>query len=100
LIQTKEESTLRYCIKNISVQQLIPISANRLPKEVVKKWVPIRSGRKTDDTLQISNYNNRVFTRSAISYRFWMEKEINVTNHWPSRSGGEKKVRFAKRWGH
>jgi hypothetical protein len=44
---------------NISDQQLTNIPLIVYRKEVVKKWVQIRSRRKTDD-LQISNYNNRL----------------------------------------
>jgi hypothetical protein len=43
---------------------------------------------KTDDTLQISNYNNRVFTRDQLLVTGFLDgEEINIiVNHWPSRS--------------
>jgi hypothetical protein len=51
------------------------------------------SDEKTDDILQISTQNNRVYTRDQLLVTGFLDgEEINIiVNHWPSRSGGEKK---------
>jgi hypothetical protein len=70
----------------------IPLIVYR--KEVVKKGSStLEAEEKTDDTLQISNFNNRVFTRDQLLVTGFLDgEEINIiVNHWPSRSGGEKK---------
>lgn len=48
---------------------------------------------KTDDELQISTKNYRVYTRDQLLVTGFLDgEEINIiVNHWPSRSGGEKK---------
>lgn len=48
---------------------------------------------KTDDELQVSTKNYRVYTRDQLLVTGFLEgEEINIlVNHWPSRSGGEKK---------
>ncbi|MFV5694279.1 endonuclease/exonuclease/phosphatase family protein [Flavobacterium sp. LB3P122] len=51
------------------------------------------SDEKTDDVLQVSTQNNRVYTRDQLLVTGFLDgEEINIiVNHWPSRSGGEKK---------
>jgi hypothetical protein len=70
----------------------IPLIVYR--KEAVKKVdSKAEAEEKLDDTLQISNYSNRVFTRDQLLVTGFLDgEEINIiVNHWPSRSGGEKK---------
>jgi hypothetical protein len=46
-------------------------------KEAVKKVdSKAEAEEKTDDTLQISNYNNRLYERSAFSNRFLTGKKL------------------------
>jgi hypothetical protein len=79
----------------LSKQYFRPTTYTNIPlivyrKEAVKKWI-LKQKKKTDDTLQISNYNNRVFTRDQLLVTGFGREEINIiVNHWPSRSGGEK----------
>ena len=51
------------------------------------------SEEKTDDVTQISTQNYRVYTRDQLLVTGFLDgEEINIiVNHWPSRSGGEKK---------
>ena len=60
-------------------------------KELSSKFEP---DDKSDDELAISEQNNRVFTRDQLLVTGFLEgEEINIiVNHWPSRSGGEKKT--------
>lgn len=48
---------------------------------------------KTDDNLELNPQTNRVFTRDQLMVTGFLEgEEISIiVNHWPSRSGGEKK---------
>lgn len=48
---------------------------------------------KTDDNLELNSQTNRVFTRDQLMVTGFLEgEEISIiVNHWPSRSGGEKK---------
>jgi hypothetical protein len=48
---------------------------------------------KTDDEVQVNAKNYRVYTRDQLLVTGFLEgEEINlIVNHWPSRSGGEKK---------
>lgn len=48
---------------------------------------------KTDDAVQVDNSTNRIYTRDQLLVTGLLDgEEINViVNHWPSRSGGEKK---------
>jgi hypothetical protein len=70
----------------------IPLIVYR--KEPAKKLgSKVEVEEKLDDTLEINNYNNRVFTRDQLLVTGFLDgEEINIiVNHWPSRSGGEKK---------
>ena len=53
----------------------------------------VSSEDKTDDDLQISAKNYRVYTRDQLLVTGFLDgEEINIiVNHWPSRSGGERK---------
>lgn len=69
---------------------LIIYKGNAAAKEIADKET---LEDKTDtDKLQIG-YNNRVYTRDILLVTGFLDgEEINVlVNHWPSRSGGEKK---------
>jgi hypothetical protein len=68
---------------NISDQRRILILL--IKKAVKKQW-----RRKTDDTLQISNYNNRVFTRDQLLVTGFDGEEINIIVNHPSRRWREK----------
>lgn len=48
---------------------------------------------KTDDLTEIEKTNNRIYTRDILLVTGLLEgEEVNImVNHWPSRSGGEKK---------
>jgi endonuclease/exonuclease/phosphatase family metal-dependent hydrolase len=58
-----------------------------------KRSSKVEAEEKRDNTLEINNYNNRVFTRDQLLVTGFLDgEEINIiVNHWPSRSGGEKK---------
>ena len=60
-------------------------ATNEIEKTIIEE--------KTDDELQVSTKNYRVYTRDQLLVTGFMEgEEINIiVNHWPSRSGGEKK---------
>jgi hypothetical protein len=70
----------------------IPLIVYRkeIPSKVVKK---IEASERTDDSLEVSDQSNRVFTRDQLLVTGFLDgEEINIiVNHWPSRSGGEKK---------
>jgi hypothetical protein len=54
----------------------------------------LKSDEETDDDDgEINTYDNRVFTRDQLLVTGFLDnEEINIiVNHWPSRSGGEKK---------
>jgi hypothetical protein len=45
--------------------------------------------------LEINYQNNRVFTRDQLLVTGFLDgEEINIMNHWPSRSGGKKSSPF------
>ena len=54
------------------------------------KWI---SEENSDDKIQVNTNNNRVYTRDQLLVTGFLDgEEINIiVNHWPSRSGGEKK---------
>lgn len=76
-----------------------PTSYTNIPLYVYKKEVPsqvavtVETTEKSDDVLEINYQNNRVFTRDQLLVTgFLDDEEIHIiVNHWPSRSGGEKK---------
>ncbi|TDE06650.1 endonuclease/exonuclease/phosphatase family protein [Flavobacterium hiemivividum] len=72
-----------------------PTTYTNIPLIVYKKESlnKVESDEKTDDSLAINYYNNRVFTRDQLLVTGFLDgEEINIiVNHWPSRSGGEKK---------
>ncbi len=53
----------------------------------------IEPDEKTDDDLQLSSKNKRIYTRDQLLVTGFLDgEEIHlIVNHWPSRSGGEKK---------
>jgi len=65
-------------------------------REVLKIKEPSKaeSDEKTDDEMQINTKNHRVFTRDQLLVTGFLDgEEINIiVNHWPSRSGGEKRT--------
>jgi hypothetical protein len=77
-----------------------PTSYANIPLLVYKKAalsqeiLKAESQDTTDDSLQVNSQNNRVFTRDQLLVTGFLEgEEINIiVNHWPSRSGGEKKT--------
>ncbi len=76
-----------------------PTSYTNIPLYVYKKELPsdlplvVTAADKSDDVLEINYQNNRVFTRDQLLITgFLDDEEIHIiVNHWPSRSGGEKK---------
>jgi predicted extracellular nuclease len=75
-----------------------PTTYSNIPLYVYRKEVKetpkSESEEKTDDELQISTKNQRIYTRDQLLVTGFLEgEEINIiVNHWPSRSGGEKKT--------
>jgi hypothetical protein len=70
----------------------IPLIVYR--KEVsTKALTKMEASDRTEDNLEETDLNNRVFTRDQLLVTGFLDgEEINiVVNHWPSRSGGEKK---------
>lgn len=59
----------------------------------VKEKETTEALERTDDDVQVSPQSNRVFTRDQLLVTGFLEgEEIHIiVNHWPSRSGGEKK---------
>jgi endonuclease/exonuclease/phosphatase family metal-dependent hydrolase len=53
----------------------------------------LEKGETTDDVLEISSKNKRVYTRDQLLVTGFLEgEEIHlIVNHWPSRSGGEQR---------
>jgi endonuclease/exonuclease/phosphatase family metal-dependent hydrolase len=53
----------------------------------------LEKGETTDDMLEISSKNKRVYTRDQLLVTGFLEgEEIHlIINHWPSRSGGEQR---------
>jgi len=73
-----------------------PTSFTNIPLYIYKKEVQnqeLVSTAEEDDEVVQSSYDNRVFTRDQLLITGFLEgEEINIiVNHWPSRSGGEKK---------
>jgi len=72
-----------------------PIAYTNIPLYVFEKEnnSNIETDEKTDDDLQISTYNKRIYTRDQLLVTGFLDgEEIHlIVNHWPSRSGGEKK---------
>ena len=76
-----------------------PTSYSNIPLYIYKKgtekseMILNTSEEKTDDEIQINTKNYRVYTRDQLLVTGFLEgEEINIiVNHWPSRSGGEKK---------
>ncbi|RTZ02418.1 endonuclease/exonuclease/phosphatase family protein [Flavobacterium sp. RSP49] len=76
-----------------------PTSYSNIPLYIYKEGTTTNenskanSEEKTDDELQISTKNYRVYTRDQLLVTGFLDgEEINIiVNHWPSRSGGEKK---------
>ncbi|MFE3869572.1 endonuclease/exonuclease/phosphatase family protein [Flavobacterium sp. LS2P90] len=81
-------------------KQFQPTSFSNIPLYVYrndtksKEIAKIESDEKTDDVLQISTQNHRIYTRDQLLVTGFLDgEEINIiVNHWPSRSGGEKKT--------
>jgi hypothetical protein len=81
-------------------KQFQPTSFSNIPLYVYrndtksKEIAKIESDEKTDDVLQISAQNQRIYTRDQLLVTGFLDgEEINIiVNHWPSRSGGEKKT--------
>ncbi len=50
-------------------------------------------GETTDDNVEVDNTSERVYTRDQLLVTGFLDgEEVNIiVNHWPSRSGGEKK---------
>jgi hypothetical protein len=53
----------------------------------------LEKGENTDDVLEFSSKNKRVYTRDQLLVTGFLEgEEIHlIVNHWPSRSGGEQR---------
>jgi hypothetical protein len=83
-------------------KQFQPTSYSNIPLYVYKGELPIKEVAKTDssenleteDVIQISTKNHRVYTRDQLLVTGFLNgEEIHIiVNHWPSRSGGEKKT--------
>ncbi|KDN55238.1 endonuclease/exonuclease/phosphatase family protein [Flavobacterium seoulense] len=73
-----------------------PISYANIPLRIYKKETQnheLVTASEDDDEVFQSNFDNRVFTRDQLLVTGFLEgEEIHIiVNHWPSRSGGEKK---------
>lgn len=81
-------------------KQFQPTSFSNIPLYVYrddtksKEVTKMEFDEKTDDILQISIQNHRIYTRDQLLVTGFLDgEEINIiVNHWPSRSGGEKKT--------
>jgi hypothetical protein len=83
-------------------KQFQPTSYLNIPLYVYKGEQPIKEVTKTDssenieteDVIQVSAKNHRVYTRDQLLVTGFLNgEEIHIiVNHWPSRSGGEKKT--------
>jgi Endonuclease/Exonuclease/phosphatase family len=77
-----------------------PTSFKNIPLIVYKnesQTTPVakpESDEKTEDNNPINHDNNRVFTRDQLLVTGFLDgEEINIiVNHWPSRSGGERRT--------
>lgn len=80
-------------------KQFQPTSYTNIPLYIYRnipkteKTLKTESEEKTDDVLEISTLNKRVYTRDQLLVTGFLDgEEITIIiNHWPSRSGGEKK---------
>lgn len=78
-----------------------PTSFSNIPLYVYKKAQPVLEESKadatenleTEDVIEVSTKNYRVYTRDQLLVTGFLNgEEIHIlVNHWPSRSGGEKK---------
>ncbi len=72
-----------------------PTTYSNIPLYVFQKEAKakIDSDEKIDDLLEVSSKNKRVYTRDQLLVTGFLEgEEIHlIVNHWPSRSGGEKR---------
>lgn len=78
-----------------------PTSFNNIPLYVYKKEKAIKEVDKidtpdnlqTEDIIEVSTKNHRIYTRDQLLVTGFLDgEEIHIiVNHWPSRSGGEKK---------
>lgn len=76
-----------------------PTSYTNIPLYVYKKGsktlgnLKLEAGEKTDDVPQMNSRNYRIYTRDQLLVTGFLDgEEISIiVNHWPSRSGGEKK---------
>ncbi|MFA9192494.1 endonuclease/exonuclease/phosphatase family protein [Flavobacterium sp. FZUC8N2.13] len=73
-----------------------PTSYTNIPLYIYKKEVQhqeLISASEDDDEVVQNSYDNRVFTRDQLLITGFLEgEEIHIiVNHWPSRSGSEKK---------
>ena len=83
-------------------KQFQPTTFSNIPLYVYKEEQPIKEALKTDasenleteDVIQISAKNHRIYTRDQLLVTGFLNgEEIHIiVNHWPSRSGGEKKT--------
>lgn len=77
----------------------LPTSYANIPLYIYKKATPNQelvsasTLEEPDDTIAENNHENRVFTRDQLLITGFLDgEEIHIiVNHWPSRSGGEKK---------
>lgn len=73
-----------------------PTSYANIPLYIYKKQIQNQESASISEELEeeeVNTYVNRVFTRDQLLITgFLDDEEINIiVNHWPSRSGGEKK---------
>ncbi|QKJ61893.1 endonuclease/exonuclease/phosphatase family protein [Flavobacterium sp. M31R6] len=83
-------------------KQFQPTSYINIPLYVYKGEQPVKETPKTDavenleteDVIQVNTKNYRVYTRDQLLVTGFLNgEEIHIiVNHWPSRSGGEKKT--------
>jgi hypothetical protein len=83
-------------------KQFQPTSYSNIPLYVYKGEQPIKETSKkeaqedveTEDVIQVNTKNYRVYTRDQLLVTGFLHgEEIHIiVNHWPSRSGGEKKT--------
>lgn len=74
----------------------LPTSFTNIPLYIYKKRIEhleTVAVTEDDDDIVENNYENRVFTRDQLLVTGFLDgEEIHIiVNHWPSRSGGEKK---------
>lgn len=76
-----------------------PTSSSNIPLYIYKKGIVTKdevadkTAEITDDNPEVNTKNYRVYTRDQLLVTGFLEgEEIHIiVNHWPSRSGGEKK---------